>query len=229
MEYKSQYGVVMQNGQEEKYRRFKIDPHNSWNLNAREKQYRIFLFYKYFYANDMPLIVTEGKTDVLYLKAALKNFYKDYPNLVEKINDKFTFKIKFFRRSKRMQYFFNITADGADTLENIYNHFIPSKDGNDYYGYLFKKSEIQPKNPVILIFDNEQVTNKPLRKLKGHAKLSERQKAQFNKKLYCELIENGNLFVLTHQLQNGKSECEIEDLFDQSTLCHIINGRSFSR
>lgn len=31
-----------------------------------------FLFFKYFYFNEKPLIITEGKTDILYIKAALK-------------------------------------------------------------------------------------------------------------------------------------------------------------
>lgn len=54
-------------------------------LNGREKEYQKFLFFKYFYANEKPLIVTEGKTDVIYLKAALKKMYRDYPELVTKM------------------------------------------------------------------------------------------------------------------------------------------------
>ena len=46
-------------------------------LNGREKQFQRFLFYKYFFANPSPLIVTEGKTDILYIKAAMKNLYRD--------------------------------------------------------------------------------------------------------------------------------------------------------
>ena len=34
---------------------------NAWGLSAREEQYRRFLFYKYFLANEKPLIITEGK------------------------------------------------------------------------------------------------------------------------------------------------------------------------
>ena len=42
----------------------KENKYNFYNLNAREKQYRQFLFYKYFFANEKPIIVTEGKTDI---------------------------------------------------------------------------------------------------------------------------------------------------------------------
>lgn len=69
--------------------------HNIWYLNSREKQYQKFIFYKCFFANPKLLIVTEGKTDVIYLKAALKKNYMDYPALIKKkvinINIKFRF------------------------------------------------------------------------------------------------------------------------------------------
>ena len=74
------------------------DNHSVYNLSGRERQYQKFLFFKYFIALDKPLIITEGKTDVKYLKSALKKLYKDYPELVEKNTDgTFNFKISFLR------------------------------------------------------------------------------------------------------------------------------------
>lgn len=35
--------------------------HNFANLNAREREYKKFLLYKYFFNNNLPLIITEGK------------------------------------------------------------------------------------------------------------------------------------------------------------------------
>lgn len=32
-----------------------------WHLNSKEKQYQKFMIYKTFYANEKPLIITEGK------------------------------------------------------------------------------------------------------------------------------------------------------------------------
>lgn len=54
--------------------------HDAYHLNGRELQYRAFMFYKNFYAHEVPLIVTEGKTDVRYLKAALMKLYTQYPS-----------------------------------------------------------------------------------------------------------------------------------------------------
>ena len=73
-----------------------------FNLCSREKEFQKFLFYKYFYMNSKPLVVTEGKTDIIYIKCALKKLYKDYPYLIEKKSDgKFEFKVSFLKRSKR--------------------------------------------------------------------------------------------------------------------------------
>jgi len=60
---------------------------NFKSFHSRELEYQKFLFYKYFFANSKPLIVTEGKTDIAYLKAALKNRYNEYPKLVTKNTD----------------------------------------------------------------------------------------------------------------------------------------------
>ena len=49
--------------------------HTVKTLNHREKKYQQFLFYKTFCINPKPLIITEGKTDILYLKSALRNMF----------------------------------------------------------------------------------------------------------------------------------------------------------
>ncbi len=95
------------------------------NLSAREKDYRNFLFFKYFYSNSKPLIVTEGKTDILYLKAALKNMHTHYPNLIQKNeNGRFSFFISFLRIDKlekntNTKTLFNIKSHGGGALKTI--------------------------------------------------------------------------------------------------------------
>ena len=54
-------------------------------FNSKEKEYKKFLFYRYFFGNDRPMIVTEGKTDPLYIKAALKNYIRIIQNLLKKM------------------------------------------------------------------------------------------------------------------------------------------------
>lgn len=203
-----------------------------YNLSSKEKQYQKFLFYKYFFATSKPIIITEGKTDIDYIKAALKNLYLDYPELVTKKSDgSFEFKITFLNRTKRLNYFLCIQEDGADAMKNIYYYFTNLKPTN-YPNYFssFSKNGFYPKYPVILIFDNEIGNQqKPLYKFANEIKLTANHgnKSFFESNHYLNITNN--LFLLTHQLVRDLAECEIEDLFDESTLNHIIKGKTFER
>lgn len=204
--------------------------HKFHNLNSREKEYQRFLYYKYFFANCKPLIVTEGKTDIAYLKSALKNLYNEYPDLIVKKNDReFEFKVSFLRRTKRLRYFLNIVLDGADTMKNICNFYLTRNNVTNYQEYFIKLGKVKPTNPVILIVDNENTNSqdKPLKKIIKYIGIDEKAKENFKKNLQIKI--NGNLYLITNQLVKGKFECEIEDLFDQKVLEHEINGKSFSR
>ncbi|HFK0704319.1 TPA: RNA-directed DNA polymerase, partial [Listeria monocytogenes] len=110
--------------------------HDFNNLNAFEKQYQAFLFYKYFYANNKPHIVTEGKTDINYIKAALKKHHLEFPNLIVKKEDgEFDFRVAFLKRTNRLAYFLNIKKDGADTMKNICKYFFDIEN-NEVPNYL---------------------------------------------------------------------------------------------
>jgi len=209
----------------------KIDgnPHSFRHLCAREEQYRKFLFYKYFLANDRPLIITEGKTDVVYIKAALKNLPNSYPDLISKTdNNSFSFNPSFLNRTKRLRYLFGLSLDGADTLKNIYNLYVGKENLPDYLKYFKDTFDIQPNKPVILIFDNEiNNKDKPLCKFAAHIGMSSKDRAALSMNLYAKISDN--LYILTNPIVNGGDESEIEDLFDDATLSHVIDGRSFSR
>jgi hypothetical protein len=198
--------------------------------SSKERQYQKFLFYKYFYANTKPLIVTEGKTDVVYLMAALKNLYNEYPKLITKNNDgTFDFKVSFLKRTKRLQYFLGIFKDGADTLKNIYSFYDSKRDTPNYFSYFTEVCKVLPKNPVILMFDNEIESGKrkPIRNFLNTVKLDEQKSKILKNEYKVNLI--GNLYVLTVPLIRGNSECEIEDLFDENTLTHKIDGKVFTK
>jgi hypothetical protein len=83
------------------------------------------LFYKYFFSPEQPVIITEGFTDINYLKAALKKYADKYPRLVTKIEKdgkaRFDYHISFLRRTNRLNYFFRLSKDGACDFRNIYN------------------------------------------------------------------------------------------------------------
>ena len=207
---------------------------NMWHLNSKEKQYQKFMIYKTFYANEKPLIITEGKTDVLYIKAALKKYYKYFPNLItKKDNGNFVLHVNFFKRKQKHSYYLNLVKDGADTIKNIYsNCYIKTKNNKNITTvHDFKKlCGERETNPVILIFDNEMVSNKdrPLKKFLNEIKVNASQKDKLKENLYINICDN--LYLCTYQLNNKEAcEIEIEDLFPADVLEHEINGRKFSK
>lgn len=206
--------------------RINIERHHFKNLNGRERQYQKFIFYKYFYGNTKPLIVTEGKTDVVYLKCAIIKLYSKYPELITKKHDgTFEFNISFLNKTKRLHYFFDFSQDGADAMQKIYDLYKGLNKAPNLYNCFRQFGK--PENPVFLFFDNEMVNGKPLNKFLGHSKLSERKEI-LSENYVLPVIEDSNLFVLTHQLVDGEEECEIEDLFDETTRTHIIDGKTLS-
>lgn len=207
-----------------------IKKRNFRTLNNHEEQYRRFLFFKYFYFNEKPLIITEGKTDILYIKAALKKLNADYPELVKKQAGDYNFKLAFLKRSTLLEYLFGFGKDGADSMKNLYNYFNGNNGFKDYYHYFQKISVHKSRCPIIFIFDNEMNNkNKPLSNFINHINISNSSKKLFKDKLYISLIENGNLFLATNHLVKDKSECEIEDLFDDELLELKLGNKVFDR
>ena len=205
-------------------------PHNCYKLHSREKEYQAFLFYKYFFSNERPVIVTEGKTDILYLKAAIKHFHLDYPNLIKQDSDgNFEFKVSFFRKSNRWKYFYRVTPDGADTMKNLYRFFVPGRNTPNLLNYFQTLCQRNPKNATIFLFDNETKSDRPLKKFLREISASEENKEKLNKNYYLRIVPESKLYILTNPLVHGKSECEIEDLFTDETLLHEIGGKHFSK
>lgn len=193
----------------------------SKQLSTRESQFQKFLFYKYFVMNSKPLIITEGKTDINYIKAALKKNYIHYPDLISKTSKGFDFKVSFLKRSKKLNFFFKMAEDGADAMKRIYDLYVGNSNTPNLYKLFSNKYNLKPNNPVFLLFDNEQNNNKPLAMFKKYAKII--TEIEISKNLV------GNLYLLTHQLVKESTECEIEDLFDFELLETKIGGKTFSR
>lgn len=227
------------------------DKNDKNSFNARENQYRKFLFYKYFFANDKPLIVTEGITDILYLKAALRKLCSQYPQLIEKGKDgKFRYKVSFLSRTKRLYYFLHISQDGADTMGNIYRYFTETKGNThtpNFFQYFVENYNCEQKYPIMLLYDNENSnrsengndSNKKKKKkplanffscvFKGEQIEKDKLKSKLGQDLKLKLVGDSKLFLITNPLVGGKPECEIEDLFSEEVLATMLNGKSFNR
>lgn len=213
-----------------------LDPqeikHDAFHLNGRERQYQAFIFYKYLFAHDTPVIVTEGKTDIRYIKAALKSLYTKYPRLIQKdAEGNFIYKFSFFRRTKRWKYFFGISLDGADAMKILYRYHVGSgKIIPAYLSYFRQLSGLEQHKPVMLLYDNESKSDRPLKKFLGEdVHPTADQKAALKENLHMQLIPDSKLFVVTPPLVRSKEECEIEDLFTDELLKLNLEGKTFCR
>ncbi|WP_139365739.1 hypothetical protein [Shouchella patagoniensis] len=212
---------------ENKYKDYKLQ-----NLSSTEKQYQKFLFFRYFYGNPKPLIVTEGKTDIIYIKADLKNLYTQYPELIKKQNDgTFEFRVSFPRKSERLSYLLRIPLDGDTGLQNIYNYYSDKNGQFRNFSKTFRDDlKVKSRNPVFLLFDNESVASKKPRPLRKFINYADLKQGRIDTLLNTRMLNiSNNLYVLTVPLINGNTECEIEDLLDQSTLNYMKDGKTFRR
>ncbi|MCY7113452.1 retron Ec67 family RNA-directed DNA polymerase/endonuclease [Streptococcus mutans] len=221
-------------------------------FNSKEKDYKRFLFYKYFFGNDKPMIITEGKTDPLYIKAALKKMYLNYPELVEKVGNNFVFKIEFLNRSNTIEYLFNI-PEGGSGLNYLYNYFsnqIPANffkqrfptnnDRKDIYKELYPNyieffSNLtlrNPKNSTIFLFDNEPSGN-PLFKFVNYAKdlqVESNNLDQIRETAFKRITKKGSLYIMATPLlpnMNGGNSSDIEDLILSKNTAPILKGKTF--
>ena len=199
--------------------------------NKYQLELKKFLFVSLFLQNE-PLIITEGITDIIHIKTALKKFYKTYPDLIDLQDDSFVYKIKFLHRSSLLHYLFNIEVDGADTLSHLSKLFkhkpLKYKNKNyNFYEYFKEKYNLIPSKPIIFILDNElNDKNKPINKfLKSYEKIKYYEYLSDNLYMYL----NENMYLLTLPLVNNKTECEIEDMYSEKILQTKINGKYYNK
>lgn len=199
--------------------------------NKYQLELKKLLFVSLFLQNE-PLIITEGITDIIHIKTALKKFYKTYPDLIDLQDDSFVYKIKFLHRSSLLHYLFNIEVDGADTLSHLSKLFkhkpLKYKNKNyNFYEYFKEKYNLIPSKPIIFILDNElNDKNKPINKfLKSFEKIKYYECLSDNLYIYL----NENMYLLTLPLVNNKTECEIEDMYSEKILQTKINGKYYNK
>ena len=207
-----------------------------WNenlrcLSIREKDYQRFLCYKYVIANNKITLISEGKTDPRYIKAALKHYCSDFPDLVSYNGKNFVYNISFLSYSKRMRYFFALKEDrGGGELKNLLRFFT---EGNAVENLLKYFENIIPSNPsraVIFLVDNEFGNSDPLCVVAnflgdGVSKLDSKEsiKRKLHEKYFFHI--GLNTFIITLPISNLDTDnkdnsnlkgtnIEIEDLYN---------------
>jgi RNA-directed DNA polymerase len=94
------------------------DDEKKKNPVGSRKLYRAFLFFRYFVCLDRPLIICEGKTDPVYLKAAVHRLAVSYPGLVKVEEGKLKLKFGFFKYGDRSTEVMRL-GGGTGDLKNF--------------------------------------------------------------------------------------------------------------
>ena len=188
------------------------------NPRAIRKLYRRFLFYKYFMALQFPLIVTEGKTDPIYLKEAIR--YRDayHPRLGKPGKDGFEFTIRFFNYGGQAHEIMGLWG-GTGNLKSIPLDYLrnldSTKTGRKAFGY-------KPMaHPVILVLDNDEGLGAFGSTVNKNFGVSIKTTS---KKDFYHIT--ANLYLIKTPETNGKS-C-MEDLFPDAPKEKQLNGKKFN-
>lgn len=178
------------------------------------KTYQRLVFYDFCINNSLPTIICEGRTDVVYLKSALKSLHADYPALIEKEGSKFIFKVRFVNHYSRRARSLGI-FDGADNLKNFV-----------YKYQLLSKKIRAPKSgaSTILLTDNDSGVMGPKKLFGTVAKLSGNPCDGLNPSY--EILPG--LHLIPVPKTNATDEVAIETLFDPAFLSKPVGGKSFN-
>jgi RNA-directed DNA polymerase len=204
---------------------------NLRSLSMREKDYQKFLFYKYFIANKKTTLITEGKTDPRYIKAALKHYYSDFAGLVSSDGNNFKYNVSFLSRSNRMRYFFGFKEGGGGELQNLLRFFTEGNTVENLLEYFRKIIPLKPSKPVIFLVDNEFSKDDPLYCVAKFLKNKIHTTEYIEKKLHTDYFYHVglNTFIITLPISNidmdnkDKSklkgtDIEIEDLYNLNEI-----------
>lgn len=169
--------------------------------------YRRFLFHKYCVANERPLIITEGKTDIIYLKAAIAALGKDS----ELLDSKGERLVGFLSSSYTNQAILNL-GGGFGGMPRFIREY---KQMVDAYKYAPLEC------PVVLVVDRDDAAKavfKAAKELLGK-----------DISASGDIIHHiaHNLYVVVVPISKTGSQV-IEGCFDNGTLNWLWKGMSFN-
>ena len=198
------------------YVRDKVDkrsaPDKKKEATATRKLYFRFLFYQNFVVANRPIIIPEGKTDSVYLRAAIEKLTAYHPQLGASDKGKFKPALKFMNFSSTVHDVLQIGSGVGDIL-----HFIRK------YPDVIKSYWHRPLlHPVIVLIDNDDGANEifSVAKKLGAPNISRTSADPFYRLA-------ANLYLIKTPEIGVKGTSCIEDLFDPGLLETFIDGKTF--
>ncbi len=198
---------------QEDYENKKKKSYKTNELKSQEKLYKQFLLHVNFFKASSLTILTEGKSDNIHLRCAIKSIGHTFPLLSAKNEEGEN--LPLFRiitcEPRRTNALIGLCG-GVSDMGNF------ARDYSEEKGMKFEWQLIGNKtSPVIILLDNDKGW-KTFRK-----KCGDKQPKQINESLYSM---RGNLYIVLTPL-NGKNETSIEDLYSDEVLNIELDGKKF--
>lgn len=181
---------------------------------AMTKLYRKYLFFKHFVANPRPIIFTEGKTDVVYLKCAIRARRTHFPALVDDSSGSPQSLVSFVKPSKINAKLMNGGSGSGGFPALIKN-----------YQTEMSRFPFAPQtNPVIIFVDNDDGGRSAIAAAK---EVSKKAISLSNPQLWHHIC--GNLYLLkTPIATTAPYHSCAEDLFPLDVLATKVAGKAFN-
>lgn len=194
------------------------DKSHKVSIDGIRNLYSKFLFFKHFYFLERPLIWCEGKTDKVYLKCALRQLSKEYPELIDKTEEETKFKVKFFNHTKTVHEVMNL-AEGSSGMSYMIHA----------YQRLMEKYKCSgKKHPVIMLIDNDDGANEIFSVLAQiHPNLRDKTSKKVDRTKPFYFVTDNLYLVPTPFIKPGQ-KTKIEDFFQKKILATDLEGKKFN-
>jgi RNA-directed DNA polymerase len=186
---------------------------DSGPLSSKELMYQRFLIYRNFFAAEMPVVLSEGETDNVYLTHAIRSLGGDFPELATiKPDGKILLNVRLYKyRHSSTGRILGLRDGGSSSL----GKFIAT----------YKKETVKfkapgQKHPTIILYDNDSGAH--------HIRSAVRSacgKKVSGKEAFVQVV--GNLYAMATPLLEGVQESKIEDFFDASIKTTAVGGKTF--
>jgi RNA-directed DNA polymerase len=182
---------------------------------APDALYRRFLLYKHCIANPIPTIITEGRSDIIYLRAAIRALAATIPTLVTQKNGKLYPCVSFLRHTEIKRRVLDLSGGTGGIAKFI-----------QLYRYKMKSYGHAPMlAPVIIVTDNDDGADCVFKSIKGACNITIGLKTSAP---FYHLHKNLYL-VKTPVGPTPKGDTSIEDLFPPAVLNTKVDGKSFDK
>ncbi len=180
-------------------------------LSSKEQTYRRFLLFKDFFTAEKPVLVCEGKTDLVYLTHAIRGLARRYPRLANvDASGKIELGIRRYRYADKGTGRILGISGGHGGLQKL---LLAYRDSLQKYG------TVPSRHAIVVLVDNDSAAGPVLSTIKEITG----EKADRTKP-FIHVIQN--MYVVFTPLLDGEKSM-IEDCFDHDIKARKLNGKTF--